>query len=98
MIGLISYGKMVHVHELGFSDCPRAYVFKGDQKKNGNNLTPKDIQEMLGLNLSSDPLHKGDSSALKRFLVPVAECEFALNSILDDLQPDPWPVNKGNRP
>ena len=48
--------------------------------------------------MSSDPLHKGDSTALKRFLVPVSECEFALNSILDDLQPDPWPAAKGCRP
>lgn len=31
-------------------------------------------------------------------MVPVAECEFALNSILDDLQCDPWPVEAGNRP
>ena len=29
--------------------------------------------------------------------MPVAECEFALNSILDDLQPDPWPTKQGNR-
>ncbi len=28
----------------------------------------------------------------------MSECEFALNSILDDLQPDPWPVKSGNRP
>ena len=35
---------------------------------------------------------------MKRFLVPVSECEFALNSILDDLQSDPWPVTSGNRP
>jgi protein transport protein SEC23 len=47
---------------------------------------------------SNDPMHKGDTSALKRFLVPVSECEFALNSILDDLQSDPWPVEQGNRP
>lgn len=47
---------------------------------------------------SSDPLNRGDSAALKRFLVPVNECEFALNSILDDLQPDPWPVKTGFRP
>jgi protein transport protein SEC23 len=80
MIGLITYGKMVFLHELGFSHCPKAYVFKGDA-----NLTPKEIQEQLGLNLSSDPLNKGDPTALKRFLVPVSECEFALNSILDDL-------------
>lgn len=43
-------------------------------------------------------MNKGENSALKRFLVPVSECEFALNSILDDLQPDPWPVKAGNRP
>ena len=41
---------------------------------------------------SSDPLNKGESAALKRFLVPISECEFALNSILDDLYCDPWPV------
>lgn len=29
--------------------------------------------------------------------MPVSECEFALNSILDDLQPDPWPAAKGCR-
>lgn len=43
-------------------------------------------------------MHKPDPEALARFLVPVAECEFALNSILDDLQCDPWPVEAGNRP
>ena len=30
--------------------------------------------------------------------MPVSECEFALNSIIDDLQCDPWPVESGNRP
>jgi protein transport protein SEC23 len=93
LIGLITYGKMVFLHELGFSHCPKAYVFRGDVAHQ-----PKDVQEQLGLNLGSDPLHKGDSQALKRFLVPVSECEFALNSILDDLQPDPWPAAKGCRP
>ena len=34
---------------------------------------------------------------LRRFLVPLSECEFALNSILDDLQCDPWPVLPGER-
>ena len=34
---------------------------------------------------------------LKRFLLPLSECEFTLNSILDDLQPDPWIVPTGER-
>ena len=93
MIGLITYGRMAYVHELGFADCPKAYVFRGDKE-----LTGRQIQDQLGLTLSTDPLNKGDNAAIKRFLVPVSECEFALNSILDDLQPDPWPVKSGNRP
>lgn len=31
MIGLITYGKMVYVHELGFELCPRSFVFRGDK-------------------------------------------------------------------
>lgn len=34
---------------------------------------------------------------LKRFLIPISECEFSFNSILDDLQCDPWPVPTGER-
>lgn len=84
---------MAFVHELGFADCPRSYVFRGDKE-----MQPKEIQEQLGIHLGSDPLNKGDSTTLKRFLVPVSECEFALNSILDDLQSDPWPTKQGCRP
>ena len=84
---------MTFVHELGFSECPKAYVFRGDKE-----LTARQIQDQLGLTLTNDPLNKGENPALRRFLVPVSECEFALNSILDDLQPDPWPVKSGNRP
>jgi protein transport protein SEC23 len=60
-------------------------------------MSPKDVQDQLGLNIGNDPLKRGDSTALKRFLVPASECEFTLNSILDDLQSDPWPVAKGHR-
>ena len=34
---------------------------------------------------------------VKRFLLPLNECEFTLNSILDDLQPDPWNIPSGER-
>mmetsp|Transcript_10017 Transcript_10017/g.9946 ORF Transcript_10017/g.9946 Transcript_10017/m.9946 type:complete len:132 (-) Transcript_10017:1419-1814(-) len=84
---------MTYVHELGFQDCPKAYVFRGDKELSG-----RQVQDQLGLTMGADPLNKGENSALKRFLVPVNECEFALNSILDDLQPDPWPVKSGFRP
>ena len=51
MIGLISYGKMVNVHELGFAECPKCFVFRGDKE-----YPAKKVQEQLGI-LSNDPLH-----------------------------------------
>ena len=35
LIGLITYGRMAFVHELGFADCPKAYVFRGDKELTG---------------------------------------------------------------
>ena len=35
---------------------------------------------------------------LQRFLVPVSECSFVIETILDDLQKDPWPVPNDKRP
>lgn len=82
LIGLITYGKMVQVHELGFADCPKCFVFRGDKA-----LNSKQIQEQLDLKSSIDPMNKdkADPAALAKFLVPISECEFALNSIIDDL-------------
>jgi protein transport protein SEC23 len=34
----------------------------------------------------------------KRFLLPLQDCEFTLNSILDDLTVDPWFVPSDERP
>merc|ERR1719199_2025767 len=38
------------------------------------------------------------SQAASRFLLPVSECEFTLNSLLDDLSRDAWPVGAERRP
>jgi len=40
---------------------------------------------MLGLMLKNDPRGVASEEAIKRFLLPIADCEFTLNSILDDL-------------
>lgn len=37
-------------------------------------------------------------SAARRFLLPLGECEFMLNSVLEELQRDAHPVPSGNRP
>lgn len=44
LIGLITFGKMVQVHELGTDGCSKSFVFRGTK-----DLTAKQIQEMLGI-------------------------------------------------
>ncbi len=31
-VGLITYGTHVHVHELGFTECSRSFVFRGSKE------------------------------------------------------------------
>ena len=96
LVGLISFGRMVHVHELSSEGMPRSYYFRGHK-----DYSAPAVQELLGL------VPKGRRQALKggvtpadatkRFLQPKSECEFALEQILEDLQPDPWQRKQGQR-
>lgn len=91
-IGLITFGTMCHVHELGFLECPKAYVFRGSKA-----ITAQEVQQHLNI-VSRDPRGAVGGAAARRFLLPVAECEFTFNAILDDLQRDQWPVPADHRP
>lgn len=96
LVGLITFGTFVHVHELGFGIVPKTYVFRGSKDLSKDQLLeqmsffakkPKPAVGVVagardGLSLES----------ISRFLLPASECEFALNSVLDELQRDPWPV------
>ncbi|KAJ3045420.1 GTPase-activating protein S23 [Rhizophlyctis rosea] len=104
MVGLITYGTMAQVHELGYSDCPKSYVFRGSKE-----YTAKQIQDMLGLGVGptmrpGQPQPRPGQPAppqnfgASRFLLPVQQCEFTLTSILEQLQQDPWPVSNDKRP
>ncbi|KAJ1560420.1 GTPase-activating protein S23, partial [Cladochytrium tenue] len=103
LVGLITYGTMAQVHELGYSECPKSYVFRGSK-----DYALKQIQDMLGLGLMggrpAQPMRPGQpgpgnaSAGAQRFLMPVSQCEFTLTSILEQLQRDPWPVDHDKRP
>lgn len=104
MVGLITYGTMTQVHELSYTDCPKSFVFRGTKE-----YTSKQIQDMLGLSSSNQPLRQPANQpqqngkpqnipAALRFLQPVSQCEFTLTSILEQLQKDPWPVKSDMRP
>jgi protein transport protein SEC23 len=87
------------VHEIGYSECNKSYVFRGSKE-----YTPKQIQDMLGLSSQAraaprpgQPMPQQTFGA-GRFLLPVQQCEFQLTGILEGLTRDPWPVANDKRP
>lgn len=104
LVGLITFGTLVNVHELGFADCPKSYVFRGEK-----DYTIQKVQEMLSIvpTRGGQPISMGAPAgmmaghgkqpAVGRFLMPVSECTFALEQILEDLQRDPWPCQPDER-
>ena len=111
LVGLITFGRMVHVHELNTQmddgggtngGMSRSYVFRGTKE-----LTTKQIQDMLGLNKqipvpNKHPQQPGHPpqpqqfiSPAFKFLQPVSKCDMNLTDLLSELQRDPWPVAQG---
>jgi protein transport protein SEC23 len=65
-------------------------------------IEPNKLSELLGLGA---PARGGRGqqpadgrSATSRFMLPVAEAEFAISNVLADLRMDPWPVESTHRP
>jgi protein transport protein SEC23 len=95
LVGLITYGTMCYVHELGFADMPKSYAFRGNKEVNA-----AQVASQLGLTARGAPANVSQQSAMagaRRFLLPVAECEYILSTILEDLQKDSFPTSSGNR-
>merc|ERR1719313_2634495 len=81
---------MCYVHQLSATTLPKAYAFRGSKE-----YTAQQVAYQLGFSQAS----MGGAPAVgNRFLMPVSECEFTLNSLLDDLTRDTWPVGADRRP
>lgn len=92
LVGLITFGTMVQVHDLGPDLVRRLHVFRGDKE-----YTDVQIKEMLSRPMvaQGQPLL---ANSLTRFFLPVEQVEFQLTAVLESLVQDPWPVVHGDRP
>ncbi|KAK8506274.1 hypothetical protein V6N13_100322 [Hibiscus sabdariffa] len=101
LVGFISFGTQVQVHELGFSELSKVYVFRGSKE-----ISKEQVLEQLGLGAAGrrptvgypQGLQNGYiNTGVNRFLLPAFDCEYTLNSLLDELQADQWPIQAGHR-
>lgn len=101
LIGLITFGTYIQVHELGFAQIPKVHVFKGSKE-----VTKDQVLDQMGFFAKRPRPSTGviagvrdglSQESIARFLLPASDCEFVLNSILEELQKDPWPVPSDQR-
>ncbi|EPY54023.1 GTPase activating protein Sec23b [Schizosaccharomyces cryophilus OY26] len=103
IVGLVTFGSVIQVHEIGFSVIPKSFCFQPD-----TSYTSMQLQYLLGLSggqfrpVISKTTIQGTGvtlnlGAASRFLLPVQQCEIHLLNILEQLQPDPTPVPLGKR-
>ncbi|XP_045777055.1 protein transport protein Sec23A isoform X2 [Maniola jurtina] len=100
LVGLITFGRMVQIHELGTEGIYKCYVFKGTK-----DLSAKQIQEQLAIGRVNAPNPQQQRQGAPtpqppahRFLQPVKQCDMALTDLLSELGRDPWPLGVGKRP
>lgn len=94
LVGLVSFGSQVHVHDLGFThDCMKAVVFHGERE-----LPSHRIQELLGISSKFQKPMGMKQGGIGQFLVPFLDCEFNFTAILEEIQPDPVKVDSKHRP
>ncbi|KAI3822994.1 hypothetical protein L1987_10597 [Smallanthus sonchifolius] len=105
LVGFVSFGTQVQVHELGYADMSKVYVFRGSKE-----ASKDQVLDQLGLGgrrVGGGPgqgFQKGvvqggglPNSRVSRFLLPASEGAYVIHSLLEELGTDQWPVAPGNR-
>ncbi|WZZ09071.1 hypothetical protein YC2023_094992 [Brassica napus] len=83
LVGFVSFGTQAHVHELGFSEMSKVFVFKGNKE-----VSKDQVLDQLGLSSRRAPTsgfpkraQNGFQSAagVNRFLLHASDCEYTLD-------------------
>ena len=87
LVGMVTFGTQVQVHELGSAEMPKSYVFRGSKE-----ISKETILDQLGLSSARRNFQpRGQQpnlpssgtfvSGISRFLLPQAECEYSLGAV-----------------
>jgi protein transport protein SEC23 len=85
LIGLVSFGTHIHVHELQHSTMPKVFVFRGT-----GDFTPSVIATQLGFKSMARQQQQLDGLLASKFLVSLEEAEYQIEKALESLQPDAY--------
>ncbi|ODQ80021.1 hypothetical protein BABINDRAFT_161666 [Babjeviella inositovora NRRL Y-12698] len=95
LVGLITYGSTVQVHDLASYDhISKQYVLRGDKEYTMELLTA--MLAGVALDPKAAAPHLGANPTAK-FFVPLEAVEFQLTTILETLKRDPWKVASNRR-
>lgn len=92
LVGIISFGTHVEVHELTQTEISRSYVFNGTKE-----YATSKVADMLGLRGSVAQTQIGTSASASRFILPYGDCSSVVDTLLSELEKDPWPVSPQHR-
>jgi protein transport protein SEC23 len=114
LVGLITFGTNVSVYDLSSDTAvSKSYIFRGNKEylpgrvgellgckgRAAQPTQPQQQQQPGQQQQQQQPIGIGPGQeVLERFLLPVSECSFVVEQILDDLRRDPWPVPNDKRP
>lgn len=92
-VGLITFGAMVKVYDLGFSDCTRVILFPGERE-----LSSEQVRKFLGMD-GIKQQHLGRNAFIQNqsLLLPISECEFNITTAIEELRSF-LKVKPGHRP
>lgn len=84
LVGFVSFGTQVQVHELGFGDMSKVYVFRGSKE-----MGKDQVLDQLGLGrrtgggavYGKGGQAGGFDNGVHRFLLPASDCEYTFTSV-----------------
>ncbi|CCF56334.1 hypothetical protein KAFR_0B00340 [Kazachstania africana CBS 2517] len=98
LIGLITYGNVVQLHDLSSETIDRCNVFRGDRDYQLDQLIEMLTGQKSNTMTNQMPNMKISPMSLNRFFLPLETIEFKLTQILENLTPDQWSIPAGHRP
>eukprot|EP00771_Trimastix_marina_P000269 gnl/Trimastix_PCT/1282.p1 GENE.gnl/Trimastix_PCT/1282~~gnl/Trimastix_PCT/1282.p1 ORF type:complete len:761 (+),score=284.41 gnl/Trimastix_PCT/1282:56-2284(+) len=87
LVGLITFGTTAQIYDLSSTEIIKSHVFVGNR-----DVPTQQLAEYLSINPTASMVSGN------KFLRQLSECEMPLTQIIEEMQPDPWPQQPGQRP